>query len=122
MVEAAGDSMRFWQVTTTGLDQFNMDALKERNIPVSNTPGPFSAVALAECAMMHILMLTRKYHQAQENLQAGNMFWPARFELVGLNLRIIGFGASGTLLALRANAFGLQVSAIDIRDVSEEKA
>ena len=120
MVDFSG-GVRLWQVQSTGLDHFDLGICKPRNLAVANTPGPFSAIALAECAMMFILMLTRKYHQTQANLNAGEMFWPSGFELDGLKLGLIGFGASGTKLARRAFAFGLQIFAIDTRDDSDDE-
>jgi phosphoglycerate dehydrogenase-like enzyme len=42
-------------------------------------------------------------------------------ELDGLNLGIVGFGASGIELARRAGPFGLKMSAIDIRDVGADE-
>lgn len=109
---------RLWQVLGTGLDHFDLDYWRAKGMPVANCPGPFSATALAECAMMFILMLARKYPVGQATLHRGELYDPLGFELEGLTLGIIGFGASGIELAKRAKAFGLRLAAIDIRDVS----
>jgi D-3-phosphoglycerate dehydrogenase len=121
MVDAA-TSVRLWQILGTGLDHFDMDYWRSKKVPVANCPGPFSAVALAECAMMFILMLTRKYPLTQQNLQARRFHEPLGRELIGLKLGIVGFGASGRELARRALPFGLKVSAIDVRDIGPEEA
>ena len=120
MLEAAG-SARLWQVLGTGLDHFDLDYWRSRGMPVANCPGPFSAVALAECAMMFILMLTRQFHAGQAVLKSGRLYEPIGMELEGLKLGLVGFGASAQELARRALPFGLQISAIDIRDVSDEE-
>ena len=120
MVDAA-KSVRLWQILGTGLDHFDMDYWRSKKIPVANCPGPFSAVALAECAMMFILMLTRKFAVTQAALKAGQFYTPLGIELDGLRLGIVGFGASGQELARRALPFGLQVSAIDIRDIGADE-
>lgn len=120
MVDAA-QSVRFWQILGTGLDHFDMDYWRSKKVPVANCPGPFSAVALAECAMMFILMLTRKFPVTQAALKDGQFYKPLGIELDGLKLGILGFGASGQELARRALPFGLKISAIDIRDVGADE-
>ena len=121
MADAAAGKVRLWQILGTGLDHFDMDYWRSKKIPVANCPGPFSAVALAECSMMFILMLARQYPMTQTNLKAGEMYRPTGLELQGLKLGIVGFGASGMELAHRARPFGIRISAIDIRDVGEDE-
>ncbi len=118
MLDAAVDA-KLWQVHGTGLDHFDLEYWRSKKMPVANAPGPFSAVALAECAMMFILMLTRHYNEAIVNLKQVKMYRPVGIELVGKRLGMIGFGASGIELARRAKGFGIKMSAIDIRDVSD---
>ena len=121
MADLAAGKVRLWQILGTGLDHFDMDYWRSKKIPVANCPGPFSAVALAECSMMFILMLARQYPMTQTNLKAGEMYRPTGLELQGLKLGIVGFGASGMELARRARPFGIRISAIDIRDVGEDE-
>ena len=118
MVDAASDA-RLWQILGTGFDHFDLDYWKTTGIPVANCPGAFSAVALAECAMMFLLMLTRKYPVARAVLDEGELYEPMGLELVGVKLGLVGFGASGIELARRALPFGMDIAAIDIRDVSQ---
>ena len=118
MVDAASDA-RLWQILGTGFDHFDLDYWKAKGMPVANCPGAFSAVALAESAMMYILMLTRRYPEARATLEAGRMYEPLGLELEGMRLGIVGFGASGMELARRAKPFGMKIAAIDIREVSE---
>ncbi|MGQ9597864.1 MAG: 2-hydroxyacid dehydrogenase [Anaerolineae bacterium] len=113
---AAARSLRLWQFLITGLDHVDLECWRARGIPVANCPGFSSAVALAELAMMFILMLARKYPIAWQNLQKGLYFEPVGQELAGLRLGLIGFGASARELARRAQPFGLRVSAV-VRDV-----
>src|SRR5581483_2561581 len=120
MLDVAHDT-RLWQVLGTGIDHFDLDYWRAKKMPVANCPGPFSAVALAECAMMFILMLTRHYNETQSNLRNGIQNLPAGIELIGLKLGLIGFGASAIELARRVKSFGLRISAIDIRNVGEDE-
>ena len=121
MADAAVGTVRLWQILGTGFDHFDLDYWRSKNLPVANCPGIFSAVALAECAMMFILMLARQYPVTQTNLKQGDLYRPVGLELDGLRLGIIGFGASGKELAHRAGSFGLKMSAIDIRDVGADE-
>lgn len=116
MIDIAKNA-HLWQILGTGFDHFDLDYIRRKGIPVANCPGLFSSVALAEMAMMFILMLARQYHQGVVNFQAGVLYTPMGRELKGQNLGIIGFGASGQDLARRAKAFGMQILAIDIRSI-----
>ena len=121
MADLAAGKVRLWQILGTGFDHFDLDYWRSKKIPVANCPGPFSAVALAECSMMFILMLTRHYPVARSNLDRGVFYEPMGIELEGLKLGIVGFGASGRELARRALPFGMKTSAIDIRDVGKDE-
>lgn len=121
MANVAAGQVRLWQVLGTGLDHFDLEYWRTKEIPVANCPGPFSAVALGECAMMFILMLARQYPVTQANLQTGVLYAPIGMELEGRTLCVVGFGASGRELARRARPFGMRIAAIDIRDVGEDE-
>lgn len=121
MADIATGKIKLWQILGTGLDHFDMVYWRKRKIPVANCPGPFSAVALAECAVMFILMLARQYNETQLNLRKGKFYRPVGKELDGLKLGLVGFGASAIELARRALPFGMKISAIDIREVDERE-
>lgn len=119
MMDAATNA-RLWQILGTGFDHFDLDYIRTRRIAVANCPGQFSSVALAETAFMFILMLAHKYPQAASNFESGVFNEAVGRELNGLNLGIIGFGASGQELARRAKAFGMRILAIDVRTIAPE--
>src|SRR5690606_37571827 len=121
LADAAAGKVKLWQILGTGVDHFDVAYWRSKGLCVANTPGTFSAVALAECAMMFILMLTRKYPVAKANLQEGRFYDPLGLELIGLRLGIIGFGASGRELARRALPFGLKVQAVDVREIGPQE-
>ena len=114
-----GASVKLWQILGTGFEKFDLAYWKQKKIPVANTPGQFSADALGECAMMFILMLARRWHETQTNLRESQFYSPMGRELAGARLLLIGFGASAQALAARALPFGMRISAIDVREVSE---
>jgi len=114
-------SVKLWQVLGTGFDQLDIDYWRKKGIPVANTPGVFSAVPLAEAALMYMIMLVHKWHPCQENLRRGVFFTPFGDELDGKRLLLFGFGASAQQLAKRARAFGMEITAVDIRNISEQE-
>lgn len=116
MYDAARDA-KLWQILGTGLDHVDVAYMKTRGFAVAHCPGQFSSVGLAECAMMYILMLARRYHEARANFAAGRMYHPLGRELEGRVLGIIGFGSSGQELARRARPFGMRIQAIDVRPI-----
>jgi len=118
---AAATAAKLWQVLGTGLDHFDLAYWHAQHMPVANCPGPFSASALGECAMMFILMLARQYPVARANLAAGQYYDPLGRELEGLKLGLVGFGASAQALARRARPFGVQLLAIDVREIGAEE-
>ena len=114
-------SVGLWQILGVGFDRLDLDYWRKKKIPVANCPGPSSAVALAECALMLMLMLARRWREMQTELRRGIFHEPCGSELENRHLGIVGFGASGIELARRARAFGMRISAIDIREVSGEE-
>ena len=120
MADVSG-GIKLWQVLGNGIDHFDLEYWRSKNIPVANCPGHLSGVPLAECALMFMLMLSRQWHETQRNLQAGRLYLPMGNELIGKVLAIIGFGASGRELARRAAAFGVRIHAIDIREISTDE-
>jgi len=119
MMDAAVDT-KFWQVLGTGLDHVDVDYLKRKGFIVSNCPGPFSSMPLAESAMMLILMLAHRYREAAANFERRVLYNPMGHELGGKILGIIGFGASGRELARRAKPFGMRIRGIDVVRIPDE--
>ena len=121
MADAAAGKIRLWQILGQGFDHFDLAYWREKQISVANCPGHLSGVSLAETAMMFILMLARQYQTARANLDTGVLLVPVGTGLEDLKLGIIGFGASGSALAVRARSFGMRVSVIDVRDVGQDE-
>ena len=95
-----------------GVDRVDLEAAKEKGIKVTNTPGA-NSVAVCELAFGLMLSVARnipRLHKAVENGE-----WPRNegMELNGKTLGIVGMGAIGKNLAIRAKAFGMDVCAYD---------
>lgn len=112
--------VKFLQAQTNGLDHVEVDKIRDSGMLMAHCPGELSSVALAEGAMMFILMLAHRHGDAQRNFAAGKVFFPMGMELVDRRLGIIGFGASGQQLARRAKAFGMRIMAVDIRPIEPD--
>ena len=97
-----------------GLDNIDCDAATKANVVVCYTPSE-NSLSVAELVMGYMLSLARNIPTADRSTSEGN--WERkRFtgsELSGKTLGIIGFGRIGTLVAQRANAFGMTVIAHD---------
>jgi phosphoglycerate dehydrogenase-like enzyme len=120
MADVCRGKVRLWQILGQGMDAFDVAYWREMGIPVANCPGFCSGGALADCATMLILMLLRRYPEARAGLDAGVMYSPCGNDPEALRLGIIGFGVSGRELALRARAFGMVISAVDVLPYSDE--
>jgi phosphoglycerate dehydrogenase-like enzyme len=115
--EARGAGVRLWQMISAGYDHLDLEAFRASGIPVANTPGQFSATALAEHALMLMLMLVRRFRQSQEQLADGVFFRSFGEELAGKSLGLVGLGASARELAGIARVLGMDVSAIDVAEI-----
>ncbi len=117
---AAESGVKFLQAQTTGLDHINVGSILDSGLLLAHTPGQFSSVAMAQSAMMFILMHAHCYNEARQNFDRGKMYFPTGTELIGRTLGLIGFGASAQDLARRARPFGLRIWTIDVRPIEKE--
>jgi D-3-phosphoglycerate dehydrogenase len=95
-----------------GVDRVDLDACRAHGIIVTNTPGA-NATAVCELAFGLMLCAARNLPALHFAVERGE--WPRSdgMELAGKTLGIIGLGAIGKKLALRAKAFEMQVQAYD---------
>ncbi len=105
-----------------GLDNIDLVAATRRGVAVMNTPGG-NATAAAEHTMALMLSVARHVAPAHGSLAEGK--WDRhRFlgvELAGRRLGLIGVGRVGSLVASRAQAFGMEVWVTD-PFLSDDKA
>jgi len=113
--QAAG--VQLWQLISAGYDHLDLAYFRERGIFVANTPGQFSATALAEHALLLILCVAKNFHRSQRDLRDGVFHRSFGEELAGCTIGLIGLGASGTELARFAKALQMCVLAIDSRSI-----
>jgi len=100
---------------TSGTDNIDMEAARERGIPVINMPGE-NANAVAELVIGFMIALTRTVPQYDREMRAGE--WTrdgcaSRHELRNHRLGIVGLGQVGMRVSRLAAAFGMRVTAFD---------
>lgn len=112
VIEAAPESLKVISRYGAGVDRVDIGACTRRQIKVTNTPGA-NAVAVAELAFALMLSVARNIPELHKAVLEGE--WPRSegMELRGKSLGIIGMGAIGKNLAVRAQAFGMRVGAYD---------
>ena len=112
-LDAAGDQLRCVANVAVGYDNIDVDAARERDVIVTNTPGVLTD-ATADLAMALILMATRRLGEGERVVRTGepwawDMFFLLGTGLQGKTLGVIGLGAIGQATARRARAFGMEI-------------
>lgn len=105
----------------SGLDNLDMETVRERGIRLHRIPGP-GAQAVAEMTFAHLLGLARNLALGDRLLRQGR--W-AKAELTGYNLRgktlgVIGLGSIGTRVAELGSAWQMRVIGC-VSDWSEDR-
>ncbi len=97
-----------------GLDNIDLDACARRGVAVHPATGA-NAVAVAEYVIAALLMLFRGAYASKVRMLSGS--WPRADlqgrETAGKSLALVGFGEIARLVAERATALGMTVSAYD---------
>lgn len=112
-IAALPPSVRAIGTFSVGYDHIDLDAAHACGIVVCNTPDVLSR-ATAECAMMLMLMASRRAGEGERLVRAGawSGWTPTHFlgrELAGGRLGIFGMGRIGRIVAELARGFGMVV-------------
>lgn len=110
--------LRFIGLFATGYNNVDLDAARERGIPVCNVPG-YSTEAVAQHTFGLLLELTNQIGGYDRSVAAGDWINSQAFsyytlaltELSGKSFGIVGYGAIGHRVAQIARAFGMEVLA-----------
>ena len=122
-------NIRFISVIATGYNTVDVDAAREKGIPVANVPS-YGTIAIAQHAIALLLEITNhvSYNDAQvrtgrRESDADWCFWDyPSIELEHKTMGIIGLGRIGQAVARMALAFGMKVVAFDSAEHDEMKA
>jgi len=120
---AQTSQLRWVQSISSGVDAFMYREFVESSVTLTSEKG-LVGEHLADHGFGLLLMLTRQLAAARD---LGAQAWQhrpalraAEIELTGATMGIVGFGGTGQAMAKRAQAFGMQVRAID-RDEIEPR-
>lgn len=105
----------------TGIDGIDLAAARARGVRVCNTPDAFSE-PVADTVLGYVLMFARRLDVMTADIRAGRWHHVPLRALSECSLGIVGLGNIGRAVARRAAAFGMKVSACDVRAVSRAEA
>lgn len=116
LLDACG--ARFVQQFGVGVSGVDLDAARERGVPVANVPGGDSgnATAVAELAVLLLLALLRRFEEARAGVAEKAVGSPIGLMLRGRTVAVLGTGDIGVEVARRLAAFGVHVVGIGRRD------
>ena len=105
-------------VLATGYNVVDVEAAKERGIPVCNVP-EYSTPNVAQAVFALLLELTNHTGHHAQTVRAGRWaasedfsYWDGELvELAGLTLGLVGYGRIGRAVAAAGRAFGMKVIA-----------
>ena len=120
-------NIRYVGVLATGYNVVDVDAAKEKNIPVCNIPtygtaavGQFAIALLLEICH-HVGHHDKAVHEGRWENNPDWCFWDTpQVELSGKVMGILGFGTIGRRVAELAHAFGMKVIAASARKSAAE--
>lgn len=116
----AAQRLRLIQQPAAGTEGIDRAAARERSIPVCNAPGT-NHISVAEHALFLLLALARRAPQAMYAFATRELGLPLGIELHGRTLGIIGMGRSGSALADRARALGMNIIALGRGATAEQR-
>ena len=100
------------QVWSSGYDKFNIDDARALGLTVANNHGA-NATSVAEHTLLLMLGVSRRAPEMHSRVVsgqwAGNDHGMSSYSLKGKTLGIVGMGRIGSLVAIRAQAFGMTV-------------
>lgn len=117
---ASADELRWIQTVSSGIDGFDMSALEQAGVILTNAAG-INGEPVAEQTLGYMLMFERKIHRGYRQQLANTWERYEGGELLDKTVGIIGVGEIGGRIAELCNAFGMEVLGVK-RDVTNQPA
>jgi len=113
-------NLKYIGVLATGYNIVDIEAARERDIPVCNVP-TYGTSSVSQMVFAHLLNLCQHVAYHAETVTAGRWansddwcYWDfPMIELAGLTFGVVGYGRIGRASAALAKAFGMKVIAYD---------
>ena len=113
--------LQYIGVLATGYNVVDVDAARERRIPVAHVPD-YATDSVVQMVFAHLLNLTQRVADHSRGVVAGRWthcpdfcYWDFPLvELAGLTLGLVGYGRIGRAAARVAHALGMNVVAYDV--------
>jgi glycerate dehydrogenase len=113
--------LKYVGVLATGYNVVDIQAARERSIPVTNIP-IYGTPSVAQMVFAHLLELTQHVAHHAQTVRDGRWTKSADFcywdfpliELNGLTMGIVGYGRIGRETGAAAKAFGMKVLAYEV--------
>jgi len=114
-------NLKYIGVSATGYNVVDVEAARQRNIPVTNVPG-YATESVAQAVFALLLELTNHVGHHARTVREGRWsacedfcYWDyPLIELRGLTMGIVGLGRIGQAVARIARAFGMRVLGCDV--------
>lgn len=119
LAAAGAGGLRLVQQPAAGTDGIDLAAARAHGVPVCNAPGA-NQVAVAEAALLLLLLCARRWPEARAAFAAGVIGSPPGTELAGATLLVVGPGRTGGALVERARALGMVVRTAGSRTTRAE--
>ena len=95
-----------------GVDNVDLEAVRDLQLPFSNTPGMFGA-EVADLALSYVIALARETFVIDRGVRAGEWPKPRGISLAGRTAAVVGLGDIGGNLATRLHACGMEIIGYD---------
>ena len=98
-----------------GVDRIDLEAGRKMGVAVCNVPsgGTGNAEGVAEIALMHLLLHSRKYARCQESIRKRRLFSPQGVSLWKKRACVVGLGNVGRNVVSRLKGMGMEVRGVN---------
>lgn len=110
VIEKAGPQLKMVATMSAGYDNIDVNELKARKIPLSNTADVLTD-SVAEVAILLTIAASRRLHEGRQNIDNGTwqygLQWMLGRDLADSTVGIVGFGRIGEAVAKRLISFNV---------------
>jgi len=98
-----------------GVEMIDIDACSAAGVALCNVPsgGTGNAEGVGEIALLHMLLLARRYEKALENLRRERLHSPQGISLWNKRVCVVGLGGVGRSVIARLSGFGARITGVN---------